>query len=131
MVVGFSCIIAFSNMGVKLKFHVSNTLLCSHVFWERGRSLRCIYIMHSCVRQWLYVWRASHAFVQALRVQNRDYPHFRPMESGGKIFFSLFFRCFAASSRKICSPYKYVAFGGGFFCNILLSKAVSGVISLA
>ena len=30
--VGFSCLIACRNLGVNLKFHVSNTFLCLHAF---------------------------------------------------------------------------------------------------
>ena len=36
MVVGFSCLIACKNMGVNLKFHVSNTFLCLHAFGNVG-----------------------------------------------------------------------------------------------
>ena len=36
MVVGFSCLIACRNMGVNLKFHVSNTFLCLQAFGNVG-----------------------------------------------------------------------------------------------
>ena len=34
--VGFSCLIACRNMGVNLKFHVSNTFLCLHAIGNVG-----------------------------------------------------------------------------------------------
>ena len=34
--VGFSCFIAYEDMGVNLKFHVSNTFLCLHAFGNVG-----------------------------------------------------------------------------------------------
>ena len=36
ILVGFSCFIACENMGVNLKFHLTNTLLCLHVFGNGG-----------------------------------------------------------------------------------------------
>ena len=65
-------------------------------------------------------------FMSILRVQNRDYPHFWPVEGGCKTtFFSLFPRCFADLPRKMCLPYLYVVVFGGLFCYKLVSKAVS------
>ena len=35
--VGFSCFMAYENMGVYLKFYVPNTFLCLHAFGNVGR----------------------------------------------------------------------------------------------
>ena len=49
MVVGFSCLSACRNMGVNLKFHVSNTFLCLHAFGNVGthtmHSLTCVSVV--------------------------------------------------------------------------------------
>ena len=34
--IGFSCFIAYENMGVDLKFHVSNIFFCLHAFGNVG-----------------------------------------------------------------------------------------------
>ena len=65
-----------------------------------------------------------------LRVQNRDYPHFRPVEGGCKaLLFSFFLRCFADLIGKMCLRYLHWAFYGCFFCYEFVPKNIYHFIS--